>query len=262
MGCKICVVRECHAVYAVLMGCLLAGLCMVGCRMQERPASKAPAGQRPPSELDAQRERMVRMQIVARGVRDERVLAAMRKVPREEFVPEEQRAHAFEDRPLPIGEGQTISQPYIVALMTELLELKEGEKVLEIGTGSGYQAAVLAELTPHVYSIEILPKLAERARETLARLGYDGVKVKTGDGYLGWPEYAPFDGIIVTCAPESVPEPLEEQLAEGGRMVIPVGPQWTHQTLYVMRKKGGKLKREEGIPVRFVPMVREEGGQW
>jgi protein-L-isoaspartate(D-aspartate) O-methyltransferase len=200
---------------------------------------------------------MVQRQIRSRGVKDERVLAAMETVPRHEFVPAEQRPHAYEDRPLPIGEKQTISQPYIVALMTELLEIEEGDKVLEIGTGSGYQAAILAELTPHVYTIEIIESLAERAEETLRRLGYDAVRVKTGDGYLGWPEHAPFDGIIVTCAPEEVPEALAEQLGEGGRMVIPVGPQWTHQTLYVLRKSGGRLRQKEVIPVRFVPMVHE-----
>jgi protein-L-isoaspartate(D-aspartate) O-methyltransferase len=203
---------------------------------------------------------MVRTQIRARGVKDRRVLAAMGKVPREEFVPADQRPHAYEDRPLPIGEEQTISQPYIVALMTELLEVKQGDKVLEIGTGSGYQAAILAELTHRVYTIEIIPPLAQRAGKTLRRLGYDTVKVKTGNGYLGWPEQAPFDGIVVTCAPEKVPEPLKEQLAEGGRMVIPVGPQWTSQTLYVLRKKNGKLEQQDVIPVRFVPMVQQRRG--
>jgi protein-L-isoaspartate(D-aspartate) O-methyltransferase len=198
---------------------------------------------------------MVRRQIRARGVKDERVLGAMERVPRHEFVPAAQRPYAYEDRPLPIGKGQTISQPYIVALMTELLEVEEGDKVLEIGTGSGYQAAILAELTPHVYTIEIITSLAERAEETLRRLGYETVQVKAGDGYLGWPEHAPFDGIIVTCAPEEVPEALAEQLREGGRMVIPVGPQWTHQTLYVLRKSEGRLRQKEVIPVRFVPMV-------
>jgi protein-L-isoaspartate(D-aspartate) O-methyltransferase len=198
---------------------------------------------------------MVQSQIRARGVKDERVLAAMATVPRHEFVPRDQQGHAYEDRPLPIGEGQTISQPYIVALMTELLEVEKGDKVLEIGTGSGYQAAVLAELTPHVYTIEIIPSLARTAEETLRRLEYDSVQVKTGDGYLGWPEHAPFDAIIVTCAPEEVPKALREQLGEGGRMVIPVGPQWTHQTLYLLRKTDGRLQREEVISVRFVPMV-------
>jgi protein-L-isoaspartate(D-aspartate) O-methyltransferase len=203
---------------------------------------------------------MVARQIRARGVKDERVLAAMRKVPREEFVPESVRASAYEDGPLPIGEGQTISQPYIVALMTELLEVKPGDKVLEIGTGSGYQAAILADLTPEVYTIEIIPALAMRAEETLKRLGYTRVRVRVGDGYLGWPEYAPFDGIIVTCAPTDVPEPLKEQLKDGGRMVIPVGSQLAGQTLYVLRKTGKKLEQTEVIPVRFVPMVRERSG--
>jgi protein-L-isoaspartate(D-aspartate) O-methyltransferase len=204
---------------------------------------------------------MVARQIRARGVRDKRVLAAMGRVPREEFVPDDQRPHAYEDRPLPIGEKQTISQPYIVALMTELLELEEGDRVLEIGTGSGYQAAILAELTPNVYTIEIVEVLAERAEQTLRRLGYDSVKVLAGDGYQGWPEHAPFDAIIVTCAPESVPKALKEQLREGGRMVIPVGPQYTGQTLYVLRKRRGELKRDAVIPVRFVPMVHPEGGR-
>jgi protein-L-isoaspartate(D-aspartate) O-methyltransferase len=205
------------------------------------------------------RERMLALDIRGRGIRDERVLEAMRRVPRQAFVPSEYADKAYADHPLPIGAGQTISQPYIVALMTELLEVKEGDRVLEIGTGSGYQAAILAELTPHVYTIEIIRTLAERAEKTLRRLGYDTVKVKTGDGYLGWPEHAPFDGIIVTCAPDEVPQPLRDQLAEGGRMVIPVGPQWTSQTLYLLRKKNGKLAQTAVIPVRFVPMVREQG---
>lgn len=202
------------------------------------------------------RERMVKEQIETRGISDERVLNAMRKVPRHKFVPEKYRAEAYEDYPLPIGEGQTISQPYIVALMTEALHLKEGEKVLEIGTGSGYQAAILAELTPHVYTIEILEPLAKKAQQTLTELGYTNVKVKRGDGYLGWPEYAPFDAIIVTCAPDHIPQPLIEQLAEGGRMVIPVGERYV-QTLYLVEKKEGKIVQKEIIPVVFVPMLRE-----
>jgi len=236
---------------AVCVVVATAGLC--GCRAAPQPSREEAVRQPPDVRL---RRMMVRTQIRARGVKDERVLAAMEVVPRAEFVPSAQRPHAYEDRPLPIGEGQTISQPYIVALMTDLLEVKEGDRVLEIGTGSGYQAAVLAELTPHVYTIEIIPALAERAKETLRRLGYDTVEVMAGDGYLGWPDRAPFDGIIVTCAPEEVPEPLKEQLREGGRMVIPVGPQWTDQTLYVLTKKGDTLEQKEIISVRFVPMVR------
>jgi len=236
---------------AVCVVVAAAGLC--GCRAAPQPSREAAVRQ--PSDFRLRRI-MVDTQIRARGVQDERVLAAMEAVPRAEFVPAAQRPYAYEDRPLPIGEDQTISQPYIVALMTELLEVEEGDRVLEIGTGSGYQAAVLAELTPHVYTIEIIPTLAERAEETLRRLGYDAVEVKAGDGYLGWPDRAPFDGIIVTCAPEDVPGPLKEQLREGGRMVIPVGPQWTHQMLYVLTKKGDTLEQKEIIPVRFVPMVR------
>jgi protein-L-isoaspartate(D-aspartate) O-methyltransferase len=198
---------------------------------------------------------MVSRQLQARGIKDKRVLAAMGKVPREEFVPEQQRPFAYEDRPLPIGQGQTISQPYIVALMTELLAIKKDEKVLEIGTGSGYQAAILAELTPNVYTIEILPELAQRAAATLKRLGYLKVQVKTGDGYKGWKEYAPFDGIIVTCAPDHVPKPLGQQLKEGGRMVIPVGEAPGQQNLYLLKKVKGKLESTAVIPVIFVPMV-------
>lgn len=233
---------------------LAAALTLIlGCRAEEQPptVSPSPGG----DTYAAMRRRMVSTQIRKRGVEDARVLEAMAAVPRHEFVPEEQRPHAYDDRPLPIGHEQTISQPYIVALMTQMIELREGDRVLEIGTGSGYQAAVLAEITPHVYTIEIIPELAERAEETLRRLGYDEVNVKCGDGYLGWPDHAPFDAIIVTCAPDAVPEALKEQLAEGGRMVIPVGPQWTSQTLYVFTKERGKLDREATIPVRFVPMV-------
>ena len=202
------------------------------------------------------REAMVREQIADRGVKDERVLAAMRKVPRHRFVPENLHVRAYDDCPLPIGEDQTISQPYIVALMSELLALKPGEKVLEIGTGSGYQAAVLAELTPKVYSIEIIPALARQARKALYAAGYDSVRVKEGDGYAGWPEHAPFDAIIVTCAPADVPKALQDQLKEGGRMVIPVGT-WPDQTLYHMQKRQGKLEQQPVIPVVFVPMTGE-----
>jgi len=208
------------------------------------------------------RERMVREQIEARGVRDPRVLAALRTIPRHEFVPPAQRDHAYEDRPLSIGEGQTISQPYIVAVMTELLELDGSEKVLEIGTGSGYQAAVLGRLAREVYSIEIVPELASRAQADLARLGYANVHVRHGDGYRGWPEHAPFDAVIVTAAPGHVPEPLVEQLAVGGRMVLPVGDVFQELVLVTRGEEG--VRQERLLGVRFVPMTgeaerREEG---
>ncbi|MFH1338892.1 MAG: protein-L-isoaspartate(D-aspartate) O-methyltransferase [Candidatus Omnitrophota bacterium] len=202
------------------------------------------------------REEMVRTQIEARGIGNERVLEAMRRVPRHKFVPWLYRKFAYEDTPLPIGEGQTISQPYIVALMTELLDLTGGERVLEIGTGSGYQAAVLAELAAEVYTIEILPTLAHRAKELLEELGYRNIKVKCGDGYLGWEEYAPFDAVIVTCAPEEIPKNLVEQLADGGKMVIPVGS--AYQELKLIQKKNNAIKISGVIPVRFVPMRRSD----
>ncbi len=201
------------------------------------------------------RREMVEKQIIARGVKDPRVIQAMLKVERHLFVPPAYRHLAYTDQPLPIGEGQTISQPYIVALMTELLELKGDEKVLEIGTGSGYQAAILAELAQEVYTIEIIPKLAVSARKRLEKLGYKNIKVKCGDGYMGWEEYAPFDAIIVTCAPDHIPKPLLEQLKEGGRMVIPVGEYY--QELILVRKKEGKIIKRSIIPVRFVPMTGE-----
>lgn len=188
-------------------------------------------------------------------IRDQRVLDAMGKVRRHVFIPETQRAlsNPYGDHPCPIGHGQTISQPYIVAYMTEQMELREGEKVLEIGTGSGYQAAVLAEMGAKVYSIEIVPELAEHARAVLAAEGYGEVSVLTGDGYKGWPDHAPFDVIIVTCAPEEVPEALVNQLREGGRMIVPVGKY--SQRLVILRKEKGSVRRENDLPVRFVPMV-------
>ncbi len=204
----------------------------------------------------AQRQRMVEEQIIARGVKDRLVLEAMRKVPRHEFVPAGLRDNAYDDTPLPIGYGQTISQPYIVALMTECLQLKGGEKVLEVGTGSGYQAAVLAEIAGQVYSIEIVKPLAEEAAERLVRLGYKNVHVKHGDGYFGWPEEAPFDGIIVTAAPEDVPRPLIDQLKPGGRLVIPVGD-WSQDLIVVTKDESGRIRRRSVIPVRFVPMTGE-----
>lgn len=186
----------------------------------------------------------------------EPVMAAMGRVPRHEFVPDDLRHHAYDNRPLPIGLGQTISQPYIVALMTDLLECGPDDKVLEVGTGSGYQAAVLAEMVGHVYTIEIVPELGETARQTLERLDYQNVTVRVGDGYLGWPEHAPFDGIVVTAAPSEVPPPLIEQLKPGGRMVIPVGEPWTGQDLIVLEKQAdGTLRRKNVLPVAFVPLT-------
>ena len=201
------------------------------------------------------RERMVREQIEGRGIRDPRVLAAMAKVPRHELVPEEMRAHAYEDRPLPIGFDQTISQPFVVAYMTEQLRLRGDERVLEVGTGSGYQAAVLAELAREVYSIEIVAPLGERARADLARLGYRNVQVRVGDGYRGWPEQAPFDAIIVTAAPGHVPQPLIDQLAVGGRLVVPVGE--VYQELLLLSRDADGIHEERLIDVRFVPMRGE-----
>src|SRR6266480_1624762 len=215
-------------------------------------------GQKPsvPSDFAAERQRMVQQQLVARSIKDERVLAAMTKVPREEFIPADSRAASYEDGPLPIGHGQTISQPYIVAFMTEQLRLKPSDRVLEIGTGSGYQAAILAELVSEIYSVEIVKPLARAAEATLKRLGYKNVHVKIGDGYKGWPEAAPFDAIIVTCAPDKVPQPLTDQLKDGGRMVIPVGERFAQQ-LYLLEKKNGQLRESVTLPVRFVPMLRE-----
>jgi len=209
-----------------------------------------------PADFAAQRQRMVEQQLKPRGIKEERVLAAMAKVPREEFVPADERGDAYEDGPLPIGFDQTISQPYIVAFMTEQLRLKPSDRLLEIGTGSGYQAAVLAELVADVYTIEIVEPLAKTAGATLQRLGYKNVHLRVGDGYQGWPEEAPFDAIIVTCAPDKVPEPLVDQLKDGGRMVIPVGERFAQQ-LYLLEKKNGQLKESATLPVRFVPMVRE-----
>ena len=201
---------------------------------------------------------MVDDQIVSRGVTDRGVLKAMRKVPRHEFVPEEQRAFSYADHPLPIGEGQTISQPYIVAFMTEALNLEAGDRVLEIGTGSGYQAAILAELAKEVYTIEIIEKLGNRAKATLDRLGYRNVFVRIGDGYKGWPEKAPFDAVIVTAAPEEIPPALVDQLKDGGTMIAPVGGSWSVQKLVKGLKKGGRLIKQDVMAVRFVPMVKSK----
>lgn len=206
----------------------------------------------------AQRHRMVSKQIIARGVTDPQVIKAMRKVKRHLFVPDQYIRMAYNDTPLPIGYGQTISQPYIVAYMTEILDLRPSDRVLEIGTGSGYQAAVLAEICKYVYTIEIVPQLGKHARALLKKTGYKNIEAKTGDGYKGWAEHAPFDVIIVTCSPTHIPAPLKEQLAEGGRMIIPVGEKYAQQLIYLVKEKGS-LNRKAVLPVSFVPMVDEKG---
>jgi protein-L-isoaspartate(D-aspartate) O-methyltransferase len=207
------------------------------------------------------RREMVATQIRARGIENPRVLAAMARVPRHEFMPMLVRRLAYGDHPVPIGHGQTISQPFIVAFMTEALNPAPADRVLEIGTGSGYQAAVLAELVAQVYTIEIVAPLGERARADLARLGYGNVLVRVGDGYEGWPEHAPFDAIIVTCSPEHVPQPLVDQLRDGGRMIIPVGEPNSGQELYLLEKQGAKVVKRAVLPVRFVPMTGKAQGR-
>lgn len=206
-----------------------------------------------------QREEMVRLQLEYRGISDSKVLEAFSNVPRDAFVPLEYRRYSYADQPIPIGEGQTISQPYIVAYMTEVLQVRPNEKVLEIGTGSGYQAAILAEMDVKVFSIEVNEILADRARIILENLGYKKINLKTGDGYEGWEEHAPFDAILVTCSPASVPPKLKEQLAEGGRMIIPVGLQNSVQYLYLLEKQKGKIRQKSVMPVRFVPMTDGKG---
>ncbi len=217
--------------------------------------SVAEDGQAGSGERSAERERMVEGPIRARGIADPAVLAAMNAVPRHRFVPPEIAARAYEDNPLPIGWEQTISQPYIVAFMTEAAGLRRGERVLEIGTGSGYQAAVLAEIVGEVWTIEIVAPLAERARRALEESGYGNVHVRTGDGYRGWPEAAPFDAILLTAAPEHVPQPLLEQLAVGGRLVLPLGGAF--QELVLIERTPEGYERSELLPVRFVPMTGE-----
>jgi protein-L-isoaspartate(D-aspartate) O-methyltransferase len=200
---------------------------------------------------------MVERQLAARGVKDGRVLAAMGKVPRHEFVPADRRAEAYDDRALPIGQGQTISQPYLVAFMTEAIGPRPGQRVLEVGTGSGYQAAVLAELVGEVSTVELLPELAAAAGKRLARLGYRNVHVKAGDGYQGWPDKGPFDAVVVTCGAKEVPRPLLEQLKPGGKLIIPVGEAGAVQTLRLITKgPGGKMEVRDLLPVRFVPLRR------
>ena len=218
------------------------------------PAETEPAG-----PLAEEREALVERGIIGLGVENEMVIEAMRSVPRHEFVPFEYRDQAYENHPLPIGFGQTISQPYIVALMTEAAEVEPGDKVLEIGTGSGYQAAVLAEIAGHVYTVEIIGALAERAEEDLARLGYNNVTVRHADGYFGWEEEAPFDAIVVTAAPDHIPQPLVQQLKIDGHMIIPVGPVGGVQTLWRVTRISEEEVRTENLgDVRFVPLTRGE----
>jgi protein-L-isoaspartate(D-aspartate) O-methyltransferase len=228
-----------------LVGSVVCGTALFAC------SAEGPMG------FEEARHEMIEKQLTGPGrdISDPRVIEAMETVPRHEFVPEELKYRAYEDRPLPIGHEQTISQPFIVAFMTEKLEPKASDRVLEIGTGSGYQAAVLSRLVKELYSIEIVEPLAERAQMTLGRLGYDNVTVRAGDGYRGWPEHAPFDAIMVTAAPDHVPEPLVKQLKEGGRLVIPVGKGM--QSLKVFVKREGVLKLVSDLPVRFVPMTGE-----
>ncbi len=205
--------------------------------------------------LEIKHRIMIEKDLKARSINDPMVISAMERVKRHLFVNENRTKKAYEDYPLPIGEGQTISQPYIVGLMTQSLKLKSSDRVLEIGTGSGYQAAVLAEIVKDVYTIEIKEKLAQKADMLLSSLGYINISVKTGDGYYGWKEYAPFDAIIVTCSTEKIPPPLIRQLKEGGKIILPLGREFKIQNLILGTKKGGKIKKESVIPVRFVPMT-------
>jgi protein-L-isoaspartate(D-aspartate) O-methyltransferase len=239
--------------YLLMLACLLAS-CVRVTASSSQPPLDTPQTIQPEDPYSAVRQQLVD-EIRVLGVTDETVLRVMNSVPRHEFVLAEYLSQAYADHPLPIGYGQTISQPYIVAWMTELLELKPGEKVLEIGTGSGYQAAVLAEMGVEVYTIEIVPELAEAARQRLASLGYTHIHATQGDGYYGWPEFAPFDAIIVTAAPDHLPAPLVEQLAADGRLVIPIGPQGWVQSLWKFVMEDGELKGYNLGGVQFVPFT-------
>ena len=242
------------ACFALLLG--LAFWCFTACAREKLPSPANAQSSKPgitEAEFKVRRLRMVQEQIRAREIHDDAVLAAMAKVPRHRFVPAALADKAYNDHPLPIGQGQTISQPYIVAYMTQAAEVGAGEKVLEVGTGSGYQAAVLGELAKKVYTIEIISELAEGARGTLAVLGYNNVHVKAGNGYLGWPEQAPFDAIVVTAAPDEIPKALIEQLAVNGKLVIPVGD-W-YQEMVILTKTQAGVVEKRTIPVRFVPMT-------
>jgi len=243
----------------VAVVCLCLCLALVGWYLLSSSRSATP----PATETSATasdsymtvRQRMVETQMMLRDISDQAVLAAMEKVPRHRFVLPQDVTRAYDDHPLPIGYGQTISQPYMVAAMTQLLNVKPGDRILEIGAGSGYQAAILAELTDQVYTVEIIPELADSARARLRELGYTQVHVLNADGYHGWQEFAPYDAIIVTAAPDHVPQPLVNQLKDGGRLVIPVGPQGSVQTLWVVEKKGERVVSRQVMDVLFVPLT-------
>jgi protein-L-isoaspartate(D-aspartate) O-methyltransferase len=245
---------------------VLLAVGVLGCGPAAPTATLAPPpppGDTPVDETAADpyveaRQRMVQHQLRGRDITNEAVLAAMAQVPRHEFVPTDYLSEAYGDYPLPIGYGQTISQPYIVAVMTELVDIQPGEKVLEIGAGSGYQAAILAQLTDQVYTIEIIPELAQTAQDTFSRLGYTQIVAKQADGYGGWEDYAPFDAILVTAAPDHVPQPLVNQLADGGKMVIPIGPPGGYQSLWLLERQGDEVTRTNWGGVRFVPLTRSE----
>ena len=238
---------------------LLTAMSLSACNPRSWSGPAEAQKQASSESFSEQRRQMVEHQIRGRGINDEDVLAAMMKVERHLFVPASQSTFAYNYSPLPIGEGQTISQPFIVAYMTEAAKVSPSAKVLEIGTGSGYQAAILGEIAREVYTIEIIPQLAERAGATLNQLGYKNVFVKTGNGYLGWPEHAPFDAIVVTAAPDEVPQALVQQLAVNGRMVVPVG-RFNQEMMIITRSRGGIVERRT-IPVRFVPMTGKPKNQ-
>jgi len=249
---------------AGLLLCLVAvaGL-LAGCGGTQAPtapalsATPAPTAGQTSDDWVEERMEMVDRQIRSRGISDQQVLDAMERVPRHEFVPDQYKSQAYADHPLPIGHGQTISQPYIVALMSELLQLEQDDRVLEVGTGSGYQAAILAEIIEDVYTVEIIEALATQARDRLQGLGYDNVQVLHADGYFGWPEHAPYDAIIVTAAPDHIPQPLVQQLADGAKMVIPVGPPGGYQTLWEITKVGQEITKRNVTGVLFVPLTGE-----
>lgn len=243
--------KEYFILPALLLILIISGLLIYG---KSQPLSRKKGGC---MNYENKRKEMVLVQLQGRDITDPQVLNAMMKVKRQKFIPDEYCHLAYHDAPIQIGKGQTISQPYIVALMTQSLKLKKDEKVLEIGTGSGYQAAVLSEITKQVYSVEIIPELARKASETLSALGYNNVNIKTGDGYKGWPEHAPFDAIIITAAIDHIPQPLIDQLKEGGRIILPQGDPKYYQLLNIIYKIKGKLHSKTITGVRFVPMTGE-----